>query len=147
MGSLVVTTCLSNDPFIPASMPDSFHDVVGGEQDDGRLAADIEAAQRDLAKVDGENHRLTRLYVTETISEAEYLHQRKGWRPPSNAYMTCGRNRRRTTNGPPSQIRLWHGPRGSANGWTTSTRRAAGRSCGWYWKGLESTRTATCEWR
>ena len=56
---------------------DSFYNAVSGDDEDGSMAADLDAAQRDLAKVDTENNRLTRIYVSGVIPEAEYIHQRK----------------------------------------------------------------------
>ena len=57
--------------------PDSFWDKVDSDDSAERLDRDMQIAQREFAKVEGENSRLIRLLVTERITEAEFDHQRK----------------------------------------------------------------------
>ena len=57
---------------------DSFYEVLDTDDDgDNSLTADIDAAERDLGKVQGENDRLLRVYVSGLIDESELKHQRK----------------------------------------------------------------------
>ena len=56
--------------------PDSFYQSVDSDDGDS-LTADIDAAERDLGKVQAENDRLVRIFVSGIINEAELKHQRK----------------------------------------------------------------------
>ena len=55
---------------------DSFYEVLDSDDGDS-LTADIDAAERDLGKVQGESDRLVRIFVSGIIDEAELKHQRK----------------------------------------------------------------------
>ena len=57
--------------------PDSFYQAVDSDDGDDSLTADIDAAERDLGKVQGESARLLRVYVSGLINEDELTHQRK----------------------------------------------------------------------
>ena len=56
---------------------DSFYQVLDSDDGDDSLTADIDAAERDLAKVQDESDRLVRIFVSGIIDEAELKHQRK----------------------------------------------------------------------
>ena len=57
--------------------PDSFVGMLGDTEDGGALDTQVTAAERDLARVQSEDDKLVRLYLTDSIDEAMMTRQRR----------------------------------------------------------------------
>ena len=101
------------------------------------LDEQIAGTERELQKVQFEEDRAIRLYVSEKITEEQLDRQAssspRGWKLCGRGWPTTGPRR-------PPQLRSgrwgstwWNGLTGLATGWTTYPRRSGGTCCGCCW--------------
>ncbi len=116
-------------------------ETLNSQADGGGLAEEIARAERDLQKVQLEEDRAIRLYVSGKITEAQLDHQRKfiterleTLRAKLNDYRAreSARSERR-------EVVEWVGWIG--DGLETCPRKSGGRCCGCFWTGPPSTNT------